>query len=177
MTITREKKETLLQEYKEMLANAQVALVTGYQGLNMGELTALRRQLRDAGIQFRVVKNTLVRMALADLGASMPDDLWREANALAVSKADPAVAAKMLSEYAKGEPRLVIKAGFLGKEFVDAAGINALASLPSREVLLAQVLAGIQSPITGLVTVLSGLTRGLVNVLEARRRQLEKAAA
>jgi len=175
LAVTKEKKDQLLEQYKDMLADAHISVVAGYQGLKMAEMTALRNQLRPLGVEMHVVKNTLARLALSRLGVTTPETLWQEANAIAVSKQDVAAAAKALVAYAKNEQRFVIKAGVLGKQTISAEQVGSLADLPSREVLLGRVLGGIQAPITGLVTVLGGVSRSLVNVLDARRRQLQEA--
>lgn len=176
MVVTKKKKIALAQEYKEMMQGSQLAVLAGYQGLNVSELTALRRRLQAAGIRFHVIKNTVARLALSEVGITAPDEIWQGPNALGVTQGDPAAAAKVFIECARDEPRLAIRAGFLGNQVIRAEDLDRLASLPSREVILGQLLAGMQAPLTGLVTVLSGVVRGLVNVLDARRRQLEEAA-
>ena len=177
MAITKQKKSDLLEQYKDMLSDAQIAVLAGYQGLSVAEMTGLRTKLRDTGAEFHVVKNTLAQIALQELGVPTPDELWVEANALGISTSDAAGLAKSLSDFARTDERLVIKAGFLGKDLISVADVNRLASLPSREVLLAQVFAGMKAPITGIVSVMGGVMRGFVNVLDGRRKQLEEGAA
>jgi len=177
LAVSRARKEKLVEGYAEMLSKARLAVITNYQGLTVSELTSLRRQMRQAGIEFHVVKNTLTRRALQERGISTPDALWRGPNAIGTSAQDPVAMAKTFVEYAGNEKRLAIRAGILGNRYITDAEVVLLAELPSREVLLGQVLGGLQAPITGLVTVLSGTLRGLVNVLDARVRQLEKAGA
>ena len=177
MAISKAKKEELVEGYVAMLSKAQLAVITGYQGLTVAELTALRRQMRQAGIEFHVVKNTLTHRALQEKGVSTPDLLWQGPNALGTSAQDPAGAAKAFLGFARNEKRLVIRAGVLGNRYLTDGEVSQLATLPSREVLLGQMLGGLQAPISGLVTVLSGTLRGLVNVLAARVKQLEEAGA
>ena len=175
MAITKEKKGELLERYREMLEDSQLAVVARYQGLRMADLTALRNQLRPLGVELHIVKNTMAKLALINLGVETPEELWQEANAISVTTQDVAAAAKALVSYAKNEQRFIIRAGVLGKQAITAEQVSTLADLPSREVLLSRVMGGIQAPIAGLVTVLSGVSRGLVNVLDARRRQLQEA--
>ena len=165
----------MLQEYDRMLDGAQVAVVTSYQGLTVSELTGLRRQLRSAGIELHVVKNTLAHKALEERGISTAEELWQGANALGVSHQDAVAAAKAILDAARTEQRFVVKAGILGTQFITKEDVTRLAALPSRDVLLGQLLASMQSPIVSVVTVLSGTLRGLVNVLDARSRQLQEA--
>jgi large subunit ribosomal protein L10 len=177
LALTKERKAELYDQYKKLFADAQIAVVAGYQGLTVHDLEALRARMREVGGELHVVKNTLARIALEDLGVKSPEELWEQANALGVTTGDAVVLAKTLSDFARTDERFSIKAGFLGKNYVTADGVKRLASLPSREVLLAQVFAGMQAPITGIVTVLGGVLRGLMNVLNARAEQLEKASA
>ena len=177
MAITKKKKSELVEQYKEMLSNADIAVLARYQGLSVPDMTRLRTKVREVESEIHVVKNTLAQIALQELGVSTPDELWTEANALGLSSTDISGLAKSLSDFAKTDERLVIKAGFLGKEIISAAEVNRLANLPSRDVLLALVFSGMQSPITGFVTVMGGVLRGLVNVLDGRRKQLEEVTA
>lgn len=177
MAISKEKKQALLNEYDELFSKAQVAVITSYQGLNATELTAMRRQLGGAGIAFQVVKNTLVRRALEQKGVSAPEDFWQGPNAIGFATGDAVAGAKAIVEYARNEKRVTIRAGIMGHKFISNQEITQLAELPSREVLLGQLLGGMQAPIAGLVTVLSGTLRGLVNVLDARFRQMQESAS
>ncbi len=176
MAISKEKKRALLNEYDKLFSEAQVAVITNYQGLNAVELTAMRRQLGNAGVALRVVKNTLVRHTLEQKGVSAPEDFWQGPNAISFAPEDAVAGARAVVEYARNEKRVTIRAGVMGHKFISDQEVMQLAELPSREVLLGQLLGGMQAPIAGLVTVLSGTLRGLVNVLDARVRQMQESA-
>jgi large subunit ribosomal protein L10 len=177
LAIKRAKKEALLQSYEELINKAQVAVITSYQGLTVSELTALRRSLAKSGVELHVVRNTLVHRILEGKGIASPDTLWQGPNALGVSSTDPVAAAQAVFEFARNERRVSIRGGILGNRVISEADLSELASLPSRDVLIARVLGGLQSPISGLVTVLSAPIRGLVNVLDGRVKQLEQTAS
>ena len=177
MALKKEKKNELLEQYTTMFSNARIAVVAGYQGLTVSDMQKLRAGMRDVGAEVHVVKNTLARLALQELGVDMPEELWTEANAVGVTTEDAVAAAKSLVDYAKGDERFRIKAAFLGMQPITADQVTRLAELPPREVLLAQVLSGMQAPITGVVMALGGIVRGLMNVLNARAEQLEGSPA
>ncbi|MBC7224791.1 MAG: 50S ribosomal protein L10, partial [Anaerolineae bacterium] len=122
-----------------------------------------------------VVKNTLFRMALERVEKPAPQDLLQGPLAVAFAE-DPVSAAKVLTKFAKDTKILQIRGALLGTQFVDAAGVEALSQLPSRDELLAQMVSRLQGPIYGLVNVLAGPLRGLMNVLNARADQLKEAA-
>ncbi|MDI3533710.1 MAG: large subunit ribosomal protein [Thermosediminibacterales bacterium] len=161
-------KERVVEEIRDKFERANSALLTDYRGLNVAEVTELRKQLREAGIEYKVVKNTLTRLAIKDFDYS--DELkefLQGPTAIAFSYEDPVAAAKILSKFAKDHKNLEIKVGLVEGKVVDINGIKNLADLPSREVLIAKVLAGMQAPISGLVNVLNGPMRGLVYALQA----------
>lgn len=161
-------KERVVEEIRDKFERASSALLTDYRGLNVAEVTELRKQLREAGIEYKVVKNTLTHLAIKDFDYS--DELkefLQGPTAIAFSYEDPVAAAKILSKFAKDHKNLEIKVGLVEGKVVDINGIKNLADLPSREVLIAKVLAGMQAPISGLVNVLNGPMRGLVYALQA----------
>jgi large subunit ribosomal protein L10 len=160
-----------------MLDESKIAIVAGYQGMTVAEMTELRSRLREVDAEFHVVKNTLANLAMDNVGIDHDEALWQEANGIGLTTGDPAAATKIIVEQAKQDERLVLKAGFLDKAQISPEQIQALADLPSREVLLAQAFAGMQAPIAGFVRVMGGLLQGLVNVLDARSRQLQEEAA
>ncbi|SHK00167.1 50S ribosomal protein L10 [Propionispora hippei] len=176
MAVTSEKK-ALVAELAEKLQSTKGAVLTNYRGLNVAQDTNLRRKLREAGVEYRVVKNTMTRIAANEVGIQGMDAYLEGPTAIAISSTDPVAPAKVISDFIKENKlqALEIKAGLVEGKVIDAAGVKALASLPSREVLIAQVLAGMQSPIVGLVNVLHGNIRNLVYTLEAVRKQKESA--
>jgi large subunit ribosomal protein L10 len=172
MAITAEKHASVA-ELKEKLGNVKGAVLADYRGLNVADATKLRRTLREAGVEFRVVKNTMTRIAANEVGIQGLDTYLEGPTAIAFGFDDPVSAAKVLAEFAKGNKNLVIKAGIVEGKVVDEAGVKALAALPPREVLIAKMLGSMQAPITGFVNVLQGNIRNLVYALEAVRKQKE----
>jgi len=176
MAVTAEK-QAVVAELKQKLASVKGAVLTNYRGLNVAQDTKLRRKLRDAGVEYRVVKNTLTRIAAQEINLHGLDKYLEGPTAIAISETDPVAPAKVISDFIKENKlqNLEIKAGLVEGKVVDADGVKALANLPPREVLIAQVLAGMQSPIVGLVNVLQGNIRNLAYVLNAIREQKESA--
>lgn len=173
-------KQAIVTELKERLTAAQGVVLTSYSGLTVAQDTQLRVKLREAGVQYKVVKNTMTRIAANEAGIEGLAQYLEGTTALAVSNTDPVAPAKVICEFIKAnkldkEGKLEVKAGLVEGKVIDAANVKALAALPAREVLIAQVLAGMQSPIVGLVNVLQGSIRNVVYVLDAVRQQKESA--
>jgi large subunit ribosomal protein L10 len=163
--------------YGDKLSRAQVAVWASFTGLTVADTTRFRRQLDEAGAEALVVKNSLLGIALGN--ADMPVDpmFAEDANMVTFAYDDIAGAAKALTAFAAEHRDLVrIKGGLIEGRLATDAQIRSLATIPSREVLLAQVLSGLQSPISGLASVLSGTIRSMMYVLQARSEQLESAA-
>jgi len=178
LALTREQKEQLLNEYSQKLARAQVVIWARYKGLTVAQISDLRRQLRAAGSEGVVVKNTLMRIALEQAG--MPTDHAIMSGPCLVTFVynDVAVGAKAVLDYARlNEATFQVAGGVGGRMLFNAEQVRTLTTLPSREVMLAQVVGGIQAPISSFVGVLAQLVRGIVNVVDARRKQLEGAAS
>lgn len=169
-----EAKKQVVDEIKARLEKIQGAVLADYRGLNVAEVTELRVKLREAGIEFKVLKNTLTRIAAHQVGLEDLDSYLEGPTAIAFGMEDPVAPAKILSDFAKVHKALDIKAGILENKVIDADGVKALADLPSREVLLAKVLGAMQSPMYGFAGSLQGLLRNFVYVLDAVR---EKKAA
>ncbi|KYH33702.1 50S ribosomal protein L10 [Neomoorella mulderi] len=176
MNKQREAKAAVVAEIKEKLGNSIVTILADYRGMNVAEMTSLRRQLREAGVEFKVVKNTLTRRAAQELGLDALEPFLEGPTAAAFSLNDPAAPAKILSEVMRNSKTFQIKAGVLQGRVIGLDEIKALADLPSREQLLAKVVGGFQAPLAGLVNVLAGNIRNLVYVLEAIRKKKEEAA-
>ena len=173
----------VLEEKKQMVAdlvtkfkNAAGGVLVDYQGINVEQDTKMRTELREAGVDYFVFKNTLSRLAVKEVGF---DDLLpvleKGMTAIAVCENDPVAPAKILVSYADKIQTFNIKAGFVDGMVIDAAGVNQLATLPSKEQLIAQVLGSLQAPISGLVNVLNGNLRGLACVLQAIHDKKEKS--
>ena len=176
MAITRDRKGELVSEYVEKLRRSQAVIVTEYRGLTVKQIQDLRRELRAADSELLVAKNTLIERALNEVGMATPEALLKGPTAYAFCFKDVAAPAKALNKYARDSKVLVVKGGVIGRSSFDEAGVQQLADLPGRELLLGQVVGVLQAPMAGLVNVLAGTLRGLVNVLNARSEQLEKAA-
>lgn len=176
MAVTQEKLQTVA-EIKEKLSTTQGAVLTNYRGLTVAQDTKLRRQLREAGVEYRVFKNTMTRIAAKEAGIEGLDPYLEGPTAIAMSYTDPVAPAKVIADFVKENKlqTLEVKAGLVEGKVIDANSVKALASLPAREVLIAQVLAGMQAPVAGFVNVLSGSLRNLVYALEAVRKQKESA--
>jgi large subunit ribosomal protein L10 len=174
-------KAEIVQAIQEKVARSQIGILTDFKGLKVEDMTRLRRQLQEAGAELRVVKNTLLRRAGADDSPLAP--LVSHAtgpNALTLGYADPVTVAKVLIKFAHEKPQLIIKAGALGGQALTPKDLEALSKLPAREVLLSQLLGVLQGVPTGLVTVLAGVIRNLLNVLVAlkdKKAEAEPAAA
>ena len=172
--MSREEKKRIIGEIEEILSGCSAAVFTDYRGLSAGEITELRRKLRGANVNYRVVKNTMARFAAEAAGKPYLTELIEGPVAIAYSSGEVSVSAQVLTEYIiSAKLELSIKGGFIGDKMLTKAEVAALAKLPSREVLVAQVLAGMQSPITSLVSCLSSPMRELAGVLSARIKQLE----
>lgn len=176
MAVTSEK-QAIVAELKERLTTAKGAVLTNYRGLTVAQDTQLRRKLREAGVEYRVVKNTMTRIAAQEAGVDDLVGYLEGPTAMAVSFSDPVAPARVISDFVKEHKlkTLEVKAGLVEGKVITADGVKALANLPSREVLLSQVLAGMQAPIAGLVNVLQGSIRNVVYVLDAVRQQKESA--
>lgn len=176
MAITSEK-QALVEELKEKLSNTKGAVLTNYRGLNVAQDTKLRRKLREAGVEYRVIKNTMMRIAAKEAGLEGLVESLEGPTAIAISYTDPVAPAKIISEFVKESKlqALEVKAGVVEGKVIDAQGVKDLASLPPREVLIAKALGSMQAPIVGLVNVLQGSIRNLVYALEAVRQQKESA--
>ena len=150
-----ELKQPIVQEISEQIKDAQSVVLVDYRGLTVEEVTALRKELREAGVTYKVYKNTLMNFAFKGTDFESMSSLLEGPNAIAISKDDATAPARILSKFAKTAPALELKAGVVEGTFYDADGIKAVASVPSREELLSKLLGSIQSPITNLARVLN----------------------
>ena len=163
----RPEKVAVVAEVRERLEGADAALLTEYRGLNVKALADLRRQLRPAGGEYKVYKNTLVRFAVREVGADELEALLTGPTAITFVTGDAAAVAKTLRDYARTNQALVVKGGMLGTKVLTAADVQALADLPSRDVLLAQVAGAFQAPLTKLAGLLQALPRNFAYGLKA----------
>ena len=174
MSLNLDDKKTVVAEVSAEVANAQSIIVAEYRGLEVVDLTGLRANARKSGVYLRVVKNTLVRRALAGTGFEGLSDKLVGPLIYGISK-DPVAAAKLLNDFAKGNDKLVIKAGAMPNYVMDAAGVKALATMPSREELLSKLLGTMQAPIAQFVRTLNEIPTKFVRGLAAVRDAKEAA--
>ncbi len=173
----RSKKEQIIAELHKKLGRASAAILTDFKGLTVAEITSLRDSLAVEKVDYQVVKNTLMRLACKQTGASVLDPMLTGTCAVAIAFGDPAVPAKIIKKFSKSNEKLKLKAGALGNRLLDPDQILTLADLPPREELLAKMLGTLNAVPTSLVTVLSGVPRAFVCVLAAIQRQREQPAA
>ena len=166
-TIKKEEKTAVVSQLKEAFVDYQVLILTDYRGLDVDSMNALRKQLRESDVTFRVVKNTLLRIASEGTDIEKIQDIFAGPTAIAISTQDPVAPAKILKEFSKTHDALKIKGGILSGKPLSVSDVEGLASLPDREVLLAQLLSVMNASQTGLVNVLAGVIRGFLNVLHA----------
>ncbi|MBN2332690.1 MAG: 50S ribosomal protein L10 [Deltaproteobacteria bacterium] len=168
-------KQAMVEYLSTQFAKAQAAFLTDYRGLDVEKISDLRNRLGAQGSEYRVIKNTLAKIAAQGTIIENCKEQLQGPNAMALVFDDPAAAAKTLVEFAEKESKLEIKGGVLGGTVLSVADISHLASLPGREVLLAQVLGTMNAVPGGLVNVLSGVVRSLVQVLSAVQEAKEQA--
>lgn len=170
----REEKVRIIDELQEVFSQCSIGVLTDYRGLSTAEITDLRRTLRNSGIKYRVVKNTLARFAAERAGKSELVSLFEGPVAIAFGYGDIVEPAKILANYIRNSRiSLSFKGGFSGDKVFTPGDVEALATLPSMEILLSKVLAGMQSPIVTLISCLANPMRGFIGVLQARINQME----
>ncbi len=173
MPFTRQKKEALVSSYQEGLAKAPHVFLVNYSGITVPEVTELRNRLRDTGSSYAVIKNRLVRLAIKGEALEALADVFEGPIAAAYSRQDAVVLAKTLTDFAKEVPALELKAGLVEGQRVDAEQIVEIASLPSREALVAKLLYLLQSPVTRFVRSLADIQRQFVSVVDQIRAAKE----
>ena len=150
-----ELKKPIIDEISECVKDAQSVVVVDYRGLTVIQDTDLRRQLREAGVTYKVYKNTMMNFAFAGTEFESLKDVLEGPSAIAVSKDDATAPARIIAKFAKTAPALEIKAGVVEGTFYDAKGMESIASVPSREELLSRLLGSMQSPVTNFARVLN----------------------
>jgi len=170
-----EEKKAVVEEIAAQVAGAKGIVLAEYRGLEVGNMTELRRRARGSGVYLRVLKNTLARRAVKDTPFAKLADQMVGPLVYGISS-DPVATAKVMNEFAKGNDKFVIKAGAMPNAVISAKEVAALASLPSREELLAKLLATMQAPIAQFVRTLNEVPTKFVRALAAVRDAKEKAA-
>jgi len=168
LSLNLEEKKVIVAEVNAQVANAQAIIMAEYRGIEVGQMTQLRAKAREAGIYFRVIKNTLVRRAVADTPYSGLAEHMVGPLAYGIST-DPVAAAKVLHEFSKENEKFVIKIGAMGANVMSKDDVTALASLPSREELLSKLLGTMQAPVTKFVQTLNEVPTKFVRGLAAVR--------
>lgn len=164
-----EEKEQAVSGIAEALKTARTGVIVDYKGINVADDTKLRKELRESGSTYKVVKNTLLSRAIEKAGIEGIDaaSVLQGTTAVAINPEDYVAPAKILQGYADKNKSFAVKAGFIDGKAVSADEIKQLAKLPPKDVLLSEVVRGLNGPITGLVTVLNGTIKGLVVALNA----------
>jgi large subunit ribosomal protein L10 len=170
----KEKKEQIIQELAGNLGKCSVAITTDYRGLTAKEMVTLRRQLHLQGVEYRVVKNTLAHLAAEKAGMKGLDQFLTGPLAIALGYDDAVKPAKVLVDHIKAANSVLkIKGGIMGDRVLSAADVASLATTPSREILIAQLMGQLKAPVYQIHAVLSAPLRVLVGALQARSRQVE----
>jgi large subunit ribosomal protein L10 len=170
-----EGKKEIAQDLHDRLSRSQIVILTDYKGLDVTSVTKLRKELTDENVEYQVVKNTLLTIASEDTDAALIKEYFKGPNAIALGLEDPVSPARVLIKFAEENDKLEIKAGVMGGKVLNPEDIKALSKMPSREILLGQVLSAMNGVPTSLVNVLSGVPRQLMNVLQAIKEQKEAA--
>jgi large subunit ribosomal protein L10 len=172
--MAREKKTQSIDSLQEIFSKCSIGILTDYRGLSTAEMSELRRKLRESGVGYRVVKNTLAEFAAKRAGMDELADSFAGPVAVAFGYGEISDPARVLADYIRtSKSTLSIKGGFLGDRLLASRDVETLSTLPPREVLISQVMAGIQSPIVALAGLLVAPIRGVMGVLQARIQQLE----
>ena len=176
MALNREAKAVVIDDVSAQLAQAQSVILAEYRGLDVANITELRKKARDAGVYLRVLKNTLVRRSVAGTPFEMLADKMVGPLIYGIST-DPVAAAKVMNDFAKANEVFVIKAGALPNYLMDAAGVKALASMPSRDELLSQLLGTMQAPVAQFMRTLNEVPSKFVRTVAALKTQRESQSA
>lgn len=176
MNQPRPEKVAEVQDLEQRLRTSAVVILTDYRGLTVSEIGTLRARLREASLEYRVAKNTLLNRAAEQAGVSGLEPYLVGPTAVVFGHDDPGAPARILQEFIRQYRKLGIKGGVVEGQTLGPDGVQTLATLPTKLELVAKLLGTMQAPLRGLVTVLTGPQRGLVTVLDAVRKQREAAS-
>ena len=171
-----ESKKQIVADMIEKLKTAQAGVLVDYCGLTVEEDTDLRNKLRAAGVEYKVVKNTLTRFAAKEVGFDELDAVLNGPTSLAVSYDDPVAPAKVIADFAKDNEKLEIKSGFLDGKVISLEEINQLAKTPSKDVLIAKIMGSLNSPISALTRTLQAIVDNGVELSEIEAPKKEEVA-
>jgi len=173
--LNRTEKKQVVESLHDSFSKAKIIILTDYKGLDVEKITELRRKLRAAEVEYKIVKNTLIKLASEDTDAALIRDSFRGPSALAFSYDDPVAPAKVLTEFAKENGKLEIKIGVMNGKAISLDDIKALSALPSREILLGKLLSVMNGVPTSFARALNDIPTRLLNVLQAVKDQKEAA--
>ena len=176
MALSKQKKNEVIDQYKDWLKNSEAVILVEYIGATMKDMENIRAKVRESGGEFHVVKNTLVKLALEANGYPIPEGLLENSSAASFAFSDPVGTAKALSEATKGMEAVKVKGGYMGTEPLSEAQVKALADLPPLPVVRAQLLGVLQAPATKLVRTIAEPARSLAAVLQAYSEKAQAAA-
>ena len=171
-----EQKKQVVNEMVEKFKAASAGVFVDYRGLTVEEDTELRRKFREAGVEYKVVKNTLTSRAAKEVGLEALDPILNGPTALAMSVDNPVAPAKIIAEFAKKHEALEVKAGFMDGAVMSVAEVNTLAATPTREELLAKMMGSMKSPVSGLVRLLNTIVEGGVEMVDLAAKKAAEAA-
>ncbi len=177
MAISKEKKGQVVAELTEMLARSKATVIADYRGLTAAQMGELRNKLRPLDSRFLVAKNTLILRSLGEASLPQPEDLLQGPTALGFCFENIGEPLKAIMDFVKETEILTVKGGLMGERIISPAEIKTLSEMPGVDVLRAQMLAGLQSPMSGLVGLLDSALKGLLYALDARAEQLGEATA
>ena len=176
MALSKQKKNEVIDQYKDWLKNSQAVILLEYTGATMKNMENIRAKIRESGGEFHVVKNTLVKLALESNGYAIPEGLLENSSAASFAFSDPVGTAKALSEATKGLEAIKVKGGYMGSEVLNAAQVKALAELPPLSVVRGQLLGVLQAPAGKLVRTIAEPARSLASVFRAYSEKAQAAA-
>jgi len=175
LALSREQKVELVEQYAEQLKESKGIILTDYRGLSVGDMQAIRTDMRPLDGRYQVVKNRLLQLALEEVGFSLPEEWLEGPTAVSFCRDEVPSVAKVLKEHAEELGLLEIKGGYLDGDVMSKEQVQSIAELPSREQLLAQVLGGINAPARQTAGVVASGIRQVVNVLQAYVDKLEES--
>jgi large subunit ribosomal protein L10 len=176
LALSKEKKNEVIDQYKDWLKNSQAVILVEYTGATMKDMENIRAKIRESGGEFHVVKNTLATLALQASGYATPEDLLENSSAASFAFSDPAATAKALAEATKGMEAIKIKGGYMGIRVLSPEQVKALSELPPLPVVRGQLLGVLQAPAGKLVRTIAEPARSLASVFRAYSEKAQPAA-
>jgi len=174
--LNKREKEQVVTDLQKQIEQYKAVVLTNYRGLNVEQMTQLRRRLREEKIAYNVVKNTMMKLASKGTDLEKLNDYFEGPTAIAIAYGDPISMAKILSEFQKNQPILEIKAGLIEGNVASPEEVKSLASTPSKEVLLGQILGGIQMPAAQVTGTIMSVLQQVVRTIQARVDQLSTSS-